>query len=160
MPFIPLRNQRKAYLGGVEQTGMFLGGAKVWAKPVPAPAVPWSFLNNIAGLSGYTVDSRTADRIVFSRATAARSHLIFDWGLPTGTRLRFRYNKVGPSLLWARTCTDTAGVNTARVIFGGSNSTSVDIVLDTHPYMGFLTAGTQPADLTTYTIDQLIVNLP
>lgn len=37
MPVIPLRNQRKVYLGGVEQTGMFLNGQKVWAKPVPAP---------------------------------------------------------------------------------------------------------------------------
>lgn len=26
--------------------------------------------------------------------------------------------------------------------------------------VGFLTASTQPADLTTYTIDQLIVDLP
>ena len=130
-----------------------------WAKPI-APSVPWSFLNNIAGLSAYTINSRTADTIVFSRATTARSHLIFDWGMPTGTRLRFRYIKTGPALLWARTCDDTEGMNMAREIFGGSNSTSVDIVLNTRPYMGFLTASGQPADLTTYTIDQLIVNLP
>lgn len=38
MPVIPLRNQRKAYLGGVEQTGMFLNGQKVWAKPASGPA--------------------------------------------------------------------------------------------------------------------------
>ena len=80
--------------------------------------------------------------------------------MPTGTRLRFRYIKTGPALLWARTCDDTAGMNMAREIFGGSNSTSVDIVLNTRPYMGFLTASGQPADLTTYTIDQLIVDLP
>lgn len=127
---------------------------------ITLPSTSWSFLNNIAGLSGYTINSRTADTIVFSRATTARSHLIFEWGLPTGTRLRFRYVKTGPALLWARTCDDTAGVNMAREIFGGSNSTSVDIVLNTRPYMGFLTASAQPADLTTYTIDQLIVDLP
>ena len=160
MPVINLREQRKAYLNGVEQTGMWLGGQKIWAKPAAAPATPWSFLSNIAGMTGYTIESRAADRIVFSRATTARSHLIFDWNLPTGTRLRFRYNKTGPSLLWARTCTDTAGVNIARDIFTQSNPTSVDIVLNTRPYWGFLTASTQPADLTVYTIDQLIVNLP
>ena len=160
MPVISLREQRKGFLGGVEQTGLWQGGAKVWVKPAPAPAASWSFLNNIAGLSGYTINSRTADTIVFSRATTARSHLIFEWGMPTGTRLRFRYVKTGPALLWARTCDDTAGVNMAREIFGGSNSTSVDIVLNTRPYMGFLTASAQPADLTTYTIDQLIVDLP
>ena len=38
MPVIPLRNQRKVYLGGVEQTGMFLNGQKVWAKPATGPA--------------------------------------------------------------------------------------------------------------------------
>lgn len=36
MPVIPLRSQRKVYLGGVEQTGMFLNGQKVWAKPLAA----------------------------------------------------------------------------------------------------------------------------
>ena len=80
--------------------------------------------------------------------------------MPTGTRLRFRYVKTGPALLLARTCDDTAGANMAQEIFGGSNSAIVDIVLNTSPYMGFLTTRAQPADLTTYTIDQLIVNLP
>ena len=158
MPKLDLVNalQIKGSMGEVLQ---LKGPGFSWAKPA-APSVPWSFLNNIAGLSGYTINSRTPDAIVFSRARTARSHLIFDWGMPTGTRLRFRYVKTGPALLWARTCDDTAGMNMAREIFGGSNSTSVDIVLNTRPYMGFLTASGQPADLTTYTIDQLIVNLP
>lgn len=160
MPVINLREQRKSFLAGVEQTGLWQDGAKVWAKPSSAPAASWSFLNNIAGLSDYTINSRTADTIVFSRATTARSHLVFDWGMPTGTRLRFRYSKTGPALLWARTTTDTSGLNVAREIFNQSNPTSVDVVLNTRPYWGFLTASTQPADLTTYTIDQLIVNLP
>ena len=157
MPKLDMVNalQIKGSMGEVLQ---LKGPGFTWAKPV-APAA-WSFMNNIAGLSGYTINSRTADTIVFSRATTARSHLIFEWGMPTGTRLRFRYVKTGPALLWARTCDDTAGMNMAREIFGGSNSTSVDIVLNTRPYMGFLTASGQPADLTTYTIDQLIVNLP
>lgn len=160
MPVILYRNQRKHYINGVEQTGLWQAGQKVWAKPVSTPSVPWSFLNNIAGLSGYTIDSRSADSIVFTRSAVVRSHLIFDWNLPTGTRLRFRYTKVGPALLWARTCTDTAGMNMAREIFPGSNAASVDITLSTRPYMGFLTAGNEPAGPTTYTIDQLIVNLP
>lgn len=159
MPVIPLRNQRKIYLGGVEQTGMFLNGQKVWAKPA-APVTGWSFLSQIAGQSGYTLDSRAADRIVFTRSAVVRSHLIFNWGLPTGTRLRFRYSKVGPALLWARTCTDTAGMNVAREIFSQSNPTSVDVVLNTRPYWGFLCATNEPAGPTTFTIDQLIVNLP
>ncbi len=159
MPVIPLRNQRKVYLGGVEQTGMFLNGQKVWAKPAP-PVVGWSFLSQIAGQTGYVINERAADRIVFTRSAVVRSHLIFDWNLPTGTRLRFRYNKVGPALLWARTCTDTAGMNMAREILSGSNSTSVDITLNTRPYWGFLCATNEPAGPTTFTIDQLIVNLP
>lgn len=159
MPVINLREQRKAYLNGVEQTGMWLGGQKIWAKPAPAP-VGWSFLSNIAGTTGYVINERAADRIVFTRSAVVRSHLIFDWGLPTGTRLRFRYNKTGPALLWCRTTVDTAGMNIARDILSGSNATSVDIVLNTRPYMGFLTAANEPAGPTVYTIDQLIVNLP
>lgn len=130
-----------------------------WSKPA-TPVNSWSFLNNIAGLSGYTVNSRTADAIVFSRSEPVRSHLIFDWNMPTGTRLRFRYGKVGPALLWARTCNDTAGMNVARDIFGQSNPTTVDVVLNTRPYWGFLTASNEPVGLTTYTIDQLIVDIP
>lgn len=38
MPVIPLRNQRKAYLAGVEQTGLFRAGSKAWAKPISGPA--------------------------------------------------------------------------------------------------------------------------
>lgn len=33
MPLIPLREQRKAWLAGVEQTGLWQAGQKVWAKP-------------------------------------------------------------------------------------------------------------------------------
>lgn len=36
---IPLRDQRRMWLAGVEQTGLFIGGVKVWAKPVSAPTV-------------------------------------------------------------------------------------------------------------------------
>lgn len=38
MPVINLREQRKSFLAGVEQNGLWLGGAKVWAKPSSAPA--------------------------------------------------------------------------------------------------------------------------
>ena len=135
------------------------GAGFTWAKPV-APVNTWSFLSNIAGLTGYTINSRAADRIVFTRSTMVRSHLIFDWNLPSNTRLRFRYSKVGPTPLWCRTTTDTAGMNIARDILSASGDASVDIVLNTRPYMGFLTAGNEAAGPTTYTIDQLIVNLP
>lgn len=159
MPVILYREQRKHWIDGVEQTGLWQGGQKIWAKPAVAP-VGWSFLSNIAGTTGYVINERAADRLVFTRSAVVRSHLIFDWNLPTGTRLRFRYNKVGPALLWCRTATDTAGMNIARDILSGSNATSVDITLNTRPYMGFLTAGNEPAGPTTYTIDQLIINLP
>lgn len=135
------------------------GAGFTWARPTP-PAQSWGFINNIAGTTGYTIDSISESAVVFTRSAAIRSHLIFNWNLPTGTRLRFRYNKVGPALLWCRTTTDTAGMNIARDILSGSNATSVDIVLNTRPYMGFLTAGNEPAGPTTYTIDQLIVNFP
>lgn len=159
MPVILYREQRKHFIGGVEQTGLWQAGQKVWAKPV-ASATPWSFLSNIAGQSGYVINERTADRLVFTRSTVVRSHLIFDWNLPSNTRLRFRYSKVGPALLWCRTTPDTSGTNVAREILSASGDASVDVTLNTRPYMGFLTGGSEPAGPTTYTIDQLIVNLP
>lgn len=60
MPIIPLRNQRKSYLGGVEQTGMFLGGAKVWAKPAVGPAYTrWSGPGWFDASDGDTVSQDT-----------------------------------------------------------------------------------------------------
>ena len=35
MPVIILRNQRKAFFNGAEQTGLWIGGAKVWTRPQP-----------------------------------------------------------------------------------------------------------------------------
>lgn len=37
MPVINLREQRKAWLSGVEHTGLWQDGSKVWAKPVDGP---------------------------------------------------------------------------------------------------------------------------
>lgn len=46
MPVINLRDQRKAFLNGIEQSGLWQSGAKVWAKPT---SYNW---NNILPLNG------------------------------------------------------------------------------------------------------------
>lgn len=62
MPVIPLRDQRKAYLGGVEQTGMFLNGVKTWAKPASSP-YPWT---NVVPVDGGPTGGSTGFRGVVS----------------------------------------------------------------------------------------------
>ena len=39
MSFIALRDQRRAFLNGVEQTSLFLNGQRIWQKPVPLPDI-------------------------------------------------------------------------------------------------------------------------
>ncbi|WP_411838563.1 hypothetical protein [Paracoccus sp. ME4] len=39
MSFIALRNQRRAFLNGVEQTSLFINGQRIWQKPVVLPAI-------------------------------------------------------------------------------------------------------------------------
>lgn len=58
MPVINLRDQRKAWLGGVEQTGMWISGAKVWAKP--PEATPEISISTGGGYAGSVYQSTVA----------------------------------------------------------------------------------------------------
>lgn len=58
MSVIILRNQRRAWRGSVEQTGLYLGGQKIWTKPASGPsptAVP-----DAMGITYWTIDPASA----------------------------------------------------------------------------------------------------
>lgn len=155
MPKLDLTNAKQIKTGGGEVLQL-KGPGFSWAKPITPTT--FSFLNTIAGQTGYVINERTENRLVFTRSTAVRSHIMFNWNMPTGTRIRFTHTKSGPAALWARTTNDTQGSVSATVIFNASADRSVDMVLNTASYMGFLTSSTEPIGPTTYTISNLIIN--
>lgn len=64
MPVITLRDQRKAYLNGVEQTGIWINGTKVWAKPTGVtwtPIVPVDGGPNVGATSFRGVVTQNGD---------------------------------------------------------------------------------------------------
>ena len=88
MPVINLREQRKGFLAGVEQTGLWQDGVKVWAKPSSAPAyTAWSgpgwfdasdtaTVTQDAGFVSGLLNKRAGGGDLFRSGTADRLSLI------------------------------------------------------------------------------------
>ena len=88
MPVINLREQRKGFLAGVEQTGLWQDGVKVWAKPSSAPAyTSWSgpgwfdasdiaTVTQDAGFVSGLLNKRASGGDLFRSGTADRLSLI------------------------------------------------------------------------------------
>lgn len=76
MPVILYREQRKHYIAGVEQTGLFLGGQKIWTKPLAGTVLradTQAFIARVAELGGTDITGAQAIALNAFFTTAADS---------------------------------------------------------------------------------------
>lgn len=150
MAVIILRDQKKAFLNGAEQTGLFIAGQKVWAKPATAPVSIFSLATPRTGSSGFSLSNATDTGITLTDSATGRSWISWSVTWAAGSRIVFDWANVSSVSGLRAVLDDVIGISAPNLTVlpeTSGMSGSVDYTIPaggTYAYFGFGTPNGSP----------------
>ena len=127
-------------------------GTQIWAKPVTAPASPFSLTVAQSGKGGFNVTGATDTGMKLDRATTARGWISWAVNWPAGARIIFNWT-TSPSVRMYSGLDDVVGLGSLNhTIVNAVGQGSVDYIIPAGGgwnYFGFSVSNGQAAGLVT-----------